>query len=136
MSQRHQFGKPLAAFQQMLSDIIGMQLLCLRLAHLQDEGKADLSMASLAKLHTAAAARRVLAEARDLLGGNGLLLDNHVARAPRRHRSRLHLRRHRQHPVTHRRPRHHRPRRLHLSAALHTRGFTSRISVRADGTSS
>jgi glutaryl-CoA dehydrogenase len=84
VSQRHQFGKPLAAFQQMLSDIIGMQLLCLRLAHLQDEGKADLSMASLAKLHTAAAARRVLADARGLLGGNGLLLDNHVARAPRR----------------------------------------------------
>ena len=87
VSQRHQFGKPLAAFQLvqvklsgMLSDIIGMQLLCLRLAHLQDEGKADLSMASLAKLHTAAAARRVLAEARDLLGGNGLLLDYHVAR--------------------------------------------------------
>jgi glutaryl-CoA dehydrogenase len=87
VSQRRQFGKPLAAFQLvqvklagMLSDIIGMQLLCLRLAHLQDEGKADLSMASLAKLHTASAARRVLADARDLLGGNGLLLDYHVAR--------------------------------------------------------
>jgi glutaryl-CoA dehydrogenase len=85
--QRRQFGKPLAAFQLvqnklsgMLSEIIGMQCLCLRLAHLQDQGKADLAMASLAKLHTAASARRVLAEARDLLGGNGLLLEYHVAR--------------------------------------------------------
>jgi glutaryl-CoA dehydrogenase len=85
--ERRQFGKALAAFQLvqdklsgMLSEIIGMQQLCLRLAHLQDEGKADLAMASLAKLHTASAARRVLADARDLLGGNGLLLEYHVAR--------------------------------------------------------
>ena len=34
-------------------------------------------MASFAR---ASAARRVLAEARDLLGGNGLLLEYHVAR--------------------------------------------------------
>ncbi len=85
--ERRQFGKPLAAFQLvqtklsgMLSDIVGMQLICLRLAQLQDKGQADLAMASLAKLHTASAARRVLADARDLLGGNGLLLNHHVAR--------------------------------------------------------
>ncbi|MEO9139680.1 MAG: acyl-CoA dehydrogenase family protein [Jatrophihabitans sp.] len=85
--QRRQFGKPLAGFQLvqnklsgMVSDIVGMQLMCLRLAQLQDQGKADLAMASLAKLHTASAARRVLADARDLLGGNGLLLSYHVAR--------------------------------------------------------
>jgi glutaryl-CoA dehydrogenase len=85
--ERRQFGQPLAAFQLvqnklsgMLSDITGMQYLCLRLARLQDQGNADLAMASLAKLHTAAAARRVLADARDLLGGNGLLLEYHVAR--------------------------------------------------------
>jgi glutaryl-CoA dehydrogenase len=54
VSQRHQFGKPLAAFQLvqlklsgMLSDIIGMQLLCLRLAHLQDEGHTWLSFGDL-----------------------------------------------------------------------------------------
>ena len=87
VAQRQQFGKPLAAFQLvqnklslMLSDIVGMQLLCARLAQLQAEGKADLPTAALAKLHTASAARRVLADARDLLGGNGLLLDYHVAR--------------------------------------------------------
>jgi glutaryl-CoA dehydrogenase len=87
VAQRQQFGKPLAAFQLvqnklslMLSDIVGMQFLCLRLAQLQAQGKADLPTAALAKLHTASAARRVLADARDLLGGNGLLLDYHVAR--------------------------------------------------------
>jgi glutaryl-CoA dehydrogenase len=85
--ERRQFGKPLAAFQLvqnklagMLSEIVGMQFLCLRLAQMQDHGQVDLATASLAKLHTAAAARRVLADARDLLGGNGLLLDHHVAR--------------------------------------------------------
>ncbi len=85
--QRRQFGKPLASFQLvqnklsgMLSDIVGMQFLCLRLAQLQDQGEASLAMAALAKLHTATGARRVLADARDLLGGNGLLLDYHVAR--------------------------------------------------------
>lgn len=87
VSQRQQFGKPLAAFQLvqnklslMLSDIIGMQLLCVRLAQLQAQGTAELPTAALAKLHTASAARRVLADARDLLGGNGLLLEYHVAR--------------------------------------------------------
>lgn len=82
-----QFGQPLAGFQLaqnklsgMVSDIVGMQLMCLRLAQLQDQGNARLAMASLAKLHTASAARRVLADARDLLGGNGLLLEYHVAR--------------------------------------------------------
>ncbi|CAN5554188.1 acyl-CoA dehydrogenase family protein [soil metagenome] len=84
---REQFGAPIAARQliqdklsRMLADITGMQLLCLRLAQLQDGGKASLARASLAKLHTAAAARRVCAEARDILGGNGILLEHHVAR--------------------------------------------------------
>ena len=37
-------------------------------------------MASMAKLHNAEHARRVVAEARDLLGGNGILLENEVGR--------------------------------------------------------
>jgi glutaryl-CoA dehydrogenase len=85
--QRVQFGKPIAAFQliqdklsHMLVDITGMQLICLRLAQLEDQGKVALQHASLAKLNTAAGARRVCAMARDILGGNGILLDHHVAR--------------------------------------------------------
>jgi len=85
--QREQFGRPIAAFQlvqdklsHMLSDITGMQLTCLRMAQLQEQGRLELPHAALAKLQTAAAARRVCAMARDILGGNGILLDLHVAR--------------------------------------------------------
>jgi glutaryl-CoA dehydrogenase len=85
--EREQFGRAIAGFQlvqdklsHMLADITSMQLLCLRLGQLEDEGRATLGLASLAKLHTADGARRVCAMARDILGGNGLLLDYHVAR--------------------------------------------------------
>jgi alkylation response protein AidB-like acyl-CoA dehydrogenase len=44
------------------------------------EGRVDLPHAALAKLVTASAARRVCGMARDVLGGNGILLDHHVAR--------------------------------------------------------
>lgn len=84
---REQFGRPIAKFQlvqdklsHMLADITGMQLLCLRMGQLQGAGAIGLEHASLAKLHTAAGARRVCAMARDILGGNGILLDHHVAR--------------------------------------------------------
>jgi glutaryl-CoA dehydrogenase len=85
--ERVQFGKPLAAFQlvqeklaRMLAEITAMQLLCLRLGRLLAAGKMTPGMASLAKMHNARKARQVVADARDLLGGNGILLDYHVAR--------------------------------------------------------
>jgi glutaryl-CoA dehydrogenase len=85
--RREQFGRPIAGFQlvqdklsHMLSDITGMQLTCLRMAQLHAEGRVALQHAALAKLNTAAGARRVCAMARDILGGNGILLDHHVAR--------------------------------------------------------
>ena len=37
-------------------------------------------MASLAKMNHAAKAREIVGHARDILGGNGILLENHVAR--------------------------------------------------------
>jgi glutaryl-CoA dehydrogenase len=85
--RREQFGRPLARFQlvqdklsHMLADITAMQTLCVRMSQLQGEGRAQLQHAALAKLATASAARRVCADARDILGGNGILLDHHVAR--------------------------------------------------------
>ncbi len=85
--ERTQFGKPLAAFQlvqdklvRMLGEIVSMQLMCLRLSQLLDERKATQGMASLAKMHNCQKARKVVADARDLLGGNGILLEYHVAR--------------------------------------------------------
>jgi glutaryl-CoA dehydrogenase len=86
-AERRQFGRAIASFQlvqdklsHMLADITSMQLLCLRLAQLEEQGRVTLAHASLAKLQTAAAARRVCGLARDVLGGNGILLEYHVAR--------------------------------------------------------
>jgi glutaryl-CoA dehydrogenase len=85
--RRHQFGKPLVSFQliqdrlvKMLATVTAMQLYCRRLADLALAGRAEPTLAGLAKAHNTSAARHVLAEARDLLGGNGILLDFHVIR--------------------------------------------------------
>ena len=85
--QRKQFGKPLASFQivqerlvRMLAAVTSMQLYCLHLARLEDEGRLSDTIAGLAKLHNTGKARKVVAEARDMLGGNGVLLENHVIR--------------------------------------------------------
>src|SRR5207244_11583642 len=64
----------------MLASVTTMQLLCLRLAQLQEEGKMTDAMASLAKMNNARLAREVVADAREMLGGNGILLDYHIAR--------------------------------------------------------
>jgi glutaryl-CoA dehydrogenase len=85
--RRTQFGRPLAAFQlvqdrlvKMLAKVTAMQLYCRRLAELAMAGRVEPTLAGLAKSHNTTAAREVLAEARDLLGGNGILLDFHVIR--------------------------------------------------------
>lgn len=84
---RVQFGKPIAAHQivqqrlaKMLAEVTAMQLMCFRLAELQTQGELTGPMASVAKMFTAEKGRWVCSEARDILGGNGLLLENHVAR--------------------------------------------------------
>ena len=83
--QRTQFGKPLAKFQmvqerlaQMLEELTAMQLYCRFLADLETSGDLRPTQASLAKYHNTRAARRIAATARDLLGGNGILLENGV----------------------------------------------------------
>ncbi len=85
--QRIQFGKPLASFQiiqnklaKMLANVTTMQLLCLRLAQLQGEDKMTAAMASLAKMNNARLARETVADAREMLGGNGILLEYNIAR--------------------------------------------------------
>ena len=56
-----------------------MQLLCLRLSELAGDERLTAGMASLAKMNHAAKARAIVADARDILGGNGILLEHHVA---------------------------------------------------------
>ncbi|MER7183561.1 acyl-CoA dehydrogenase family protein [Streptomyces hyaluromycini] len=85
--QRKQFGMPLAAFQliqyrlsRMLADITDMLCMQHRLSQLLDEGEYSMPRVALAKMHYTERARAILADARDMLGGNGILLDYHVAR--------------------------------------------------------
>jgi len=85
--EREQFGKPIASYQlvqdklsRMLAEITAMQLLCLRLSELAEDGRLTAGMASLAKMNHASKAREIVGMARDILGGNGILLENHVAR--------------------------------------------------------
>ena len=86
-TQRVQFGKKLAGFQLvqerltgMLAQLTSMQLHCLRLAELDARGTLTPMQASLSKYHNTRTARQIASVARDLLGGNGILLENHVIR--------------------------------------------------------
>ncbi len=85
--ERTQFGRPLASFQivqqrlvRMLADLTGMQLYCMQIGRLADVGKLSPTIAGLAKMNNTSTARSILSEARDLLGGNGILLEHHVVR--------------------------------------------------------
>ena len=85
--QRRQFGKPLVGFQivqnrlvKMLAEVCSMQLYCSQLGRLQNQGALTDTIAALAKMNNTSRARHVIAEARDLLGGNGILLDYHIIR--------------------------------------------------------
>ncbi|MCC9145267.1 MULTISPECIES: acyl-CoA dehydrogenase family protein [unclassified Arthrobacter] len=84
---RMQFGRPIAGFQlvqnklaNMLAQVTAIKLTCFRLNELGDQGKMTGPMASMAKMFAARQGRWVCSEARDIMGGNGLLLENHVAR--------------------------------------------------------
>jgi glutaryl-CoA dehydrogenase len=85
--RRHQFGRPLCSFQivqdrlvRMLAEVTAMQLYCLQIGRLAQRGHLTDTIAGLAKLNNTRKAREVCAQARDMLGGNGLLLENHVIR--------------------------------------------------------
>jgi glutaryl-CoA dehydrogenase len=85
--QRHQFGKALVSFQivqerlvKMLAELTGMQLYCMQIGRLAEAGRLSPTVAGLAKMNNTRKARWIISEARDLLGGNGILLENHVMR--------------------------------------------------------
>ncbi|MET9326481.1 acyl-CoA dehydrogenase family protein [Tsukamurella sp. NPDC003166] len=85
--RRIQFGQPIAQRQliqsqlvQMLADVTAMQLYCIRLGRLLDEGEVTDTMAALAKYYCSVKARDVCRQARDILGGNGITLEFHVMR--------------------------------------------------------
>jgi len=85
--KRKQFGKPIASFQliqnhlvEMLSNLTAMQTLVFRLSELQDEGKLKDEHASLAKVFCTLRTRDIVSRAREVMGGNGILLEYNVAR--------------------------------------------------------
>lgn len=84
---REQFGKPIASFQmiqghlvEMLSNLTAMQTMVFRLSEMQDEGTLKDEHASLAKVFCTMRTRDVVSRAREVMGGNGILLEYDVAR--------------------------------------------------------
>lgn len=86
--QRMQFGKPISAFQlsqeklvKMLGNITAMQGMLLQLTTVaQRDERVSAEQASLAKFFCTERMRETVALARELLGGNGILLEHNVAR--------------------------------------------------------
>jgi glutaryl-CoA dehydrogenase len=85
--EREQFGRPIASFQlvqdllvRMLANTTASATLCARLSQLQDAGLAHDEHASLAKAFCTVRMRETVGYARELLGGNGILLGHNVAR--------------------------------------------------------
>ncbi len=85
--RRMQFGKPIAGFQlvqdllfRMLCNITSSQAVCLRLSQMQDQGLMRDEHAALAKGVCTVRMRETAGWARELLGANGILLDQHVGR--------------------------------------------------------
>ena len=86
-TQRTQFGRPIGGFQlvqdllvRMLGNVTATECMMLRLGQLQNQGLMTDEHASLAKAFCTVKCRETVGYARELLGGNGILLDNHVGR--------------------------------------------------------
>src|SRR6202035_2636745 len=85
--EREQFGRPIAGFQlvqdllvRMLGNITASASMCARLAQLQAAGEARDEHSALAKAFCTVRMRETVGYARELLGGNGILLDHQVGR--------------------------------------------------------
>ena len=85
--EREQFGRPIATFQlvqdllfRMLSNITACECMCLRLAQLEEAGVLKNENSAMAKAYCCMKMRESVGYARELLAGNGILLDYHVGR--------------------------------------------------------
>jgi glutaryl-CoA dehydrogenase len=86
-TQRQQFGRPIAGFQlvqdllvRMLANVTSSACLCAQLSAMQQNGQAKDEHSALAKAFCTVRMRETVGWARELLGGNGILLENHVGR--------------------------------------------------------
>ena len=85
--KRQQFGRPIAQFQlvqdllvRMLGNVTASRCLVMRLSQLYDAGQMEEEHASLAKAFCTVRMRETVGWARELLGGNGIPLDEQVGR--------------------------------------------------------
>jgi glutaryl-CoA dehydrogenase len=85
--EREQFGRPIAGFQlvqdllvRMLGNVTASTAMCARVSQLQDAGVLRDEHASLAKAFCTVRMRETVGWAREVLGGNGILLEHHVGR--------------------------------------------------------
>lgn len=85
--ERIQFDKPIASFQlqqkklaEMITEITKAQLLALRLGQLKNEGKATTAQISMAKRNNVDMAIKIAREARQILGGMGIVGDYSIMR--------------------------------------------------------
>jgi glutaryl-CoA dehydrogenase len=85
--ERHQFGRPLASFQlvqsqlvQILGNAVSSMGMMVRLSQLEDAGQAKDEQSALAKAFTTARMRESVAMGRSLLGGNGIVTDFEMAK--------------------------------------------------------
>jgi alkylation response protein AidB-like acyl-CoA dehydrogenase len=85
--ERLQFGKPIGSFQlvqellaKMLGNIVACQCMVARSVQLEAEGKLSDAQAALAKAFCTSKSRETVSWARELLGGNGIVVDYNVAR--------------------------------------------------------
>jgi glutaryl-CoA dehydrogenase len=86
-SQREQFGRPVAGFQlvqeklaRMLGNLAASLSLVIELSRHEDAGTFHDEASALSKMQTARLARETVALGREVLGGNGIVLDHRVAR--------------------------------------------------------
>ncbi|WP_439131159.1 acyl-CoA dehydrogenase family protein [Polaribacter sp.] len=85
--EREQFGKPIGQFQlqqkklaEMITEITKAQLLAWRLGTLKNEGKATSAQISMAKRNNVEMALKVAREARQILGGMGIIGEYSIMR--------------------------------------------------------
>ena len=83
--EREQFGVPIASHQlvqaklvKMVNEVSLSQLLSVHMGRVKDAGNLDPATVSMFKMNNVSKAREIAAAARDVLGGNGILLDYRV----------------------------------------------------------
>lgn len=85
--ERQQFGRPIAGFQmvqdklvRMLGNVTASIAMVVRLAQVRQDGVKREEDSALAKVWVAARMRETVALAREVVGGNGILIDHDVMR--------------------------------------------------------